>query len=143
MANHPPVVNHPLRPLYRTLAAAAGVFMLLVGVISFMKASGGAFDNSATYALGLRTNLAFGAFAALVGAVTLAVTVIGRNLDSKINQIVAYLLFVVGFAQIALMQTDGNIFNASITSAIVVFIVGLVLLSAGLYSRVAPATQRA
>ena len=53
-------VNHHLRPLYRTLAGFAAVYLLVFGVVGVAQTSGaGLFARDNVSALGLRTNLAF------------------------------------------------------------------------------------
>ena len=79
-------VNHPLRPLYRTLSGLCAVYVLVFGVIGLIQASGGeAFGRDEVYALGLRTNLAFAVASVLAGAAILGALFLGRNLDAFVN----------------------------------------------------------
>ncbi|GGK30728.1 hypothetical protein GCM10010124_24300 [Pilimelia terevasa] len=140
MSSHSAVENHPLRPLHRTLAGLTGGFLAVFGVLGLVETGdAGAFDRLSATVLGIKTNVAFSVVALLVGLVVLAVTAIGRNLDARVNTWLAYLLFVLGSVMLALMQTEGNVLNATITSTVVVYLAGCVLLTAGLYSRVSTA----
>lgn len=136
-------VNHPLRPLHRILAGLAGLYVLVFGIVGTVKTSGTeAFGNPPEYALGLRTNLAFSVISIVAGLVIIAVTAIGRNLDHKVNQAAGYGFVVVGFLMLTLLQTDANILNFSVATCVVSFVIGLVLLTAGLYSKVGPEHPR-
>ncbi|GGJ92505.1 hypothetical protein GCM10010123_22990 [Pilimelia anulata] len=140
MSSHPTVENHPLRPLHRTLAGLTGLFLVVFGVLGLVEtADAGAFDRLSATVFGVKTNLAFSVLALVAGLVALAATAIGRNVDARLYQWLGYLLFVVGLAAVAVMQTDGNIINATITGCVVIFLAGTVLLVAGLYSRVSTA----
>ncbi|GAA2524272.1 DUF4383 domain-containing protein [Pilimelia columellifera] len=144
MSSHDPVVNHPLRPLYRALALATGAFLVLFGALGLIETAGAAlFARASAHALGLQVNLASAIVSLALGAVVLAVTLIGRNLDHKVNQWLGYGLFAVTSVMLALIQTDGNVLNFGIGNVIVLYSLGLVLLGAGLYSRVAPTAARA
>ena len=134
MAHTP--VNHPMRPLYRVLAALAGLYVLLFGIVGVIRTAGdGLFDRSGTYALGLRTNMAFSIISIVAGVIILAATVFGRNIDHRINQWAGYAFGVMGMLMLALLQTDANILNFSVATCIVSFVISLVLLTAGLYSK--------
>ena len=80
MSHYP--VNHPLRPLYRVLAAIAGLYVLVFGVVGVVRAGGApVFDRSDMVVLGLRTNLAFALMSIGAGAVILLAWFVGRNVD--------------------------------------------------------------
>jgi hypothetical protein len=134
--SHTPV-NHPLRPLYRVLAGLTGLYVLLFGIVGLVKTSGTEpFGNPEVYALGLRTNLAFAVISVIAGAVILAGVAIGRNIDYMINQVAGYAFAFMGMLMLALLQTDANFLNFSVATCIVSFVISLVLLTAGLYSKV-------
>jgi hypothetical protein len=137
-------VNHPLRPLYRVLAAASGLYILAFGIAGLIEAGGTPwFDRGDTFALGLRTNLAFALVSVVAGAVILFSVFIGRNLDYWTNLLGGAAFLVVGTVMLALINTDLNVLNFAIETVIVSFVVGMVLLTAGLYGRSAPATASA
>jgi hypothetical protein len=76
-------VNHPLRRLYKTLTALAGLYILIFGIVGLTRTSGMALfsQSNLPWVLGLRTNLAFAILSVLGGIVMLAAVVIGRNFD--------------------------------------------------------------
>lgn len=129
-------VNHPLRPLYRVLAAIAGLYVLLFGVVGLVRSAGSPFfDRGAFTALGLRTNLAFALASVLAGAVIVLATFIGRNVDYAVNVWGGVLFMVVGTGGLALLETDLNVLNFSMATVIVSFSIGMLLFTAGLYGR--------
>ena len=135
--SHTPV-NHPLRPLYRVLAGLTGLYVLLFGLVGLAETSGTEpFGNPEAYALGLRTNLAFSVISIVAGVVIVwRRVVIGRNVDYIINQVAGYAFAFMGMLMLALLQTDANFLNFSVATCIVSFVISLVLLTAGLYSKV-------
>jgi hypothetical protein len=135
MAHTP--VNHPLRPLYRVLAGLAGLYVLLFGILGVAETAGTElFGHPSAYAMGLRTNLAFSIISVVAGVVILAATLIGRNIDYAVNQIAGYAFAGMGMLMLALLQTDANFLNFSVATCVVSFVISLVLLTAGLYSKV-------
>ena len=134
--SHTPV-NHPLRPLYRVLAGLTGLYVLVFGIAGVVETSGtDLFGHPSEYALGLRTNLAFSIISVVAGLIILVATVIGRNLDYRVNQVAGYAFAGMGVLMLALLQTDANILNFSVATCVVSFVISLVLLTAGLYSKV-------
>ena len=73
-------INHPLRGLYRSLGALAGLYVLVFGIVGLTVSSGhAAFGRGPYVALGLHTNVAFSVLSILVGLVVLVAAVVGRN----------------------------------------------------------------
>jgi Domain of unknown function (DUF4383) len=129
-------VNHHLRPVYRVLAALAGLYVLLFGVLGFLETRGtSAFDRGSMTVLGLRTNLAFSIASIVAGAVILLAGFVGRNVDYFLNLVGGIAFLVAGMAMMTLLQTDANVLNFSMATCIVSFVIGMVLFSAGLYGR--------
>jgi len=130
-------VNHPMRPLYRTLSGLIGLYILVFGIIGVIQTAGDPlFDRGDVWVLGLRTNLAFAILSVVYGAVLLGGAVIGGNLEHMINLGAGLVFILVGLVMMTLMQTDGNILNFSMVNSIVSFIFGLLVLTAGLYDKV-------
>ncbi|MDQ7910964.1 DUF4383 domain-containing protein [Phytohabitans sp. ZYX-F-186] len=130
-------VNHPLRPLYRTLSGLIGLYILVFGIIGAIQTAGDPlFDRGDTWVLGLRTNLAFAILSIIYGAVLLAGAVIGGNVEHIVNLGAGLVFIVVGLFMMTVMQTDANILNFSMVNSIVSFIFGLLVLTAGLYDKV-------
>ncbi len=129
-------VNHPLRPVYRVLAALTGAYVLIFGVVGFFTTSGSEmFERADTTALGLRTNLAFSLASVVAGAVILLAVVVGRNLDYVVNLWGGVAFILAGTAMMALLNTDLNVLNFSMATVVVSFVIGMVLFSAGLYGK--------
>jgi Domain of unknown function (DUF4383) len=129
-------INHPLRPLYRFLGALAGLYVLLFGIVGVSASHGyGLFARGHTVALGLRTNLGFSLLSIIVGAVVLAAVVIGRNADFYVFLFGGMVFLVAGMAMLVLMQTGLNLLNFTVATCVVSFLIGLVMVTAGLYGR--------
>jgi hypothetical protein len=134
-------VNHPLRPLYRTLAALTAMYVLVFGVVGLVRASGSPFfGRDDLVVLGLPTNLAFAATSVVAGAVILLAAFVGRNVDRAVNVWAGVLFMAAGTGALALLHTDLNVLNFSVATVIVSFLIGLVLFTAGLYGRSAAKT---
>ncbi|WP_406038179.1 DUF4383 domain-containing protein [Micromonospora sp. NBC_00898] len=135
MAHTP--VNHPARPIYRAIGGLVGLYFVVFGVLGIITSAGNdVLAQNGTTVLGQGTNTGYSLLAVLLGLVILAGTVIGRNLDVAINQWLAYVLIVLGLAELAFIRTDANIFNFSIATVIVTLILSLVLLMVGMYGKV-------
>ncbi len=141
MSHYP--VNHPLRPFYRVLAALAGLYVLVFGVVGAVQTIGSPmFDRSDVVALGLRTNLAFALLSVGAGVVILLATLVGRNVDRAVNLWGGVGFMTVGTALMALLHTDLNVLNFSIVTVMVSFGIGLLLFTAGMYGLSGQATSR-
>jgi hypothetical protein len=140
MATHFPI-NHRLRPLYRLLSGAAGLYMLVFGVAGLVQTSGVPFFTraEAEWVLGLRTNPAFALLSLVAGVVLLGANLVGRNLAHLVNQFAGIALTTVGLATLAFLQTDGNVFAFSMVNVIVTFILAGITGTASLYDRVGTA----
>jgi len=144
MATHLPV-NHPLRPLYRTLVGLVSVYMLLLGIVGLVQTRSTPLfaEHDLPWVLGVRTNMAFALLSLVSGAVLLVSTVIGRNVDYLVNIIGGIALMAVGMLMLSLLQTDANILGFTVTNCIVSFVLGCVVFTAGLYGRTgSPAENR-
>ncbi|MFC0528177.1 DUF4383 domain-containing protein [Phytohabitans kaempferiae] len=130
-------VNHPMRPLYRTLAGLIGLYILVFGIISLTQTWGDPlFDRGDVTVLGLRTNLAFSIVSTLYGAVLFVGALIGNNVEHLINLAGGLIFILGGLAMLIVLRTDANILNFSMTNVIVSFVFGLLVLTAGLYDKV-------
>jgi Domain of unknown function (DUF4383) len=133
-------INHPLRPLYRVLAGLAALYILLFGVVGVVRTRGGGFfGRGETFALGLRTNVAFSVLSIVVGAVVLLAVVYGRNADHYVDLAGGVVFMVAGLVMLAVLRTTANVLNGTVATVIASFAIGTVLLLAGLYGRVGPA----
>jgi hypothetical protein len=85
--------------------------------------------------MGVPTNRAFAVASLAAGAVVLVATVVGRNLDRFVYLAGGIGFLVAGTLEMALLHTDANVFNFSITTSVVSYVIGLILLTAGLYGK--------
>ena len=130
-------INHRLRPLYRFLAGLAGLYVLVFGIVGAVVSRGHSFvTRDHIYALGLRTNLAFSILSIVVGAIVLLGVIIGRNVDQTLNLAGGMVFLLAGMFMLILLQTDLNLLNYTVATSVASFLIGLVLSTAGLYSRV-------
>lgn len=137
MATHLPM-NHPLRPLYRTLAFLAGAYCFAFGIVGLIESRGrDFFAQGDIWALGLRTNAAFSILSIIVGAVVMVAVVIGRNVDQRMNLVAGPIFLAVGVLMLGFMDSDANFLNFGMSTTIVSFVIGLVLLNSGMYGRIA------
>ncbi|MFI5932781.1 DUF4383 domain-containing protein [Actinoplanes sp. NPDC051494] len=140
MAHTP--VNHPLRPIYRALGALSGVYLVVFGVIGLIVTSGdGLFGNGGDRVLGQDTNLFWSIVSLLIGAIVVLGAVVGKNTDVEVDKYFGWGLLVVGSYGLAVSHTDANFLDFNIATVIVTYIVGTVLITVGLYSKVAPASE--
>ncbi|MBM2622227.1 DUF4383 domain-containing protein [Actinoplanes sp. LDG1-06] len=134
MAHYP--LNHPLRPLYRFLAFLAAVYVTLFGAIGLGVTAGEPFfHRGADWVLGLRTNPATAWISLLVGLVLLAAVVVGRNLYHQVALVLGWGIPAWAMVVMAVIQTDANVFNFSMVNVVVLTVVGLIVLTAGLYAK--------
>ncbi len=129
-------VNHPLRTFYRFLAALAGLYIPVFGLVAATKAQGPAFSqHDLVRVMGLQANLGFAVMSVVVGAFILVCTFIGRNVDRAVNLVGGLLFMVAGILMLTLLRTDANFLGFAMANVIVSFIIGTVLFAAGLYGR--------
>lgn len=132
-------VNHPARPFLRMLAGAAGLYVLVFGIVGLIQTWGESFfERGDTWVLGLKTNPAFSILSIVVGLVLVGGGVYGRNVDHFINLTGGVVFLVAGLAMMTVLHTDANLLNFSLSNCVVSFIIGLVLLHAGLYGKTGP-----
>jgi uncharacterized protein DUF4383 len=136
-------VNHPLRPLYRFLGGLTGLYVLGYGVVGLFASWGhGVFAHDSVEALGLRTNLAFSVLSILVGLAVLIAAIIDNNVDQYTFLFGGMVFLVAGMAMLVLMQTTLNVLNFTVAKCVASFLMGLVMFTAGLYTRHGPAEVR-
>jgi hypothetical protein len=135
-------VNHPLRPMYRVVGFLAGAYLVVFGIIGLIQTSGESFTGSnGVRVLGQGANLLWSIVALAVGALVLIATVVGRNIDTEADKILGYGLLVAGSYELAFSRTDANVFGFTVATVVVTYLAGLALITASLYSKVAPPSQ--
>jgi hypothetical protein len=142
MAHYP--VNHPLRPFYRALAALAGVWLILFGIVGIIVNSGDDFFAvHGERVLGQGANLFASILALITGVTVVIVTALGRNLDTQAYKLLGWGVLAVGSYGLATARTDANFLGFTISTVIVDYLAGLVLVVAGLYVKSAPLAETA
>jgi hypothetical protein len=137
MAHNP--VNHPLRPLYRALSALTGAYLVLFGIYGIIVTPGnGLFGQPDDRVLGQGANLFWSIVSLILGLIVLVAIVVGRNLDVEVNKYLGWGLLVVGSYELAANRTDANFLKFTVATVVVTYLVGLVLILAGLYTKTAP-----
>lgn len=132
-------VNHPAQPFLRVLAGAVGLYVLVFGIAGLVATWGESFfERGDTWVLGLKTNPAFSILSIVAGLVLVGGAGYGRNLDHFINLYGGGVFLVAGMAMMAVLHTDANLLNFSLSNCVVSFIIGVVLLHAGLYGKTGP-----
>ncbi|MEV4347972.1 DUF4383 domain-containing protein [Actinoplanes sp. NPDC049596] len=136
MAHTP--VNHPLRPLYRALGLLVGAYLVVFAIIGFIQTSGESFTgDNGERVIGQGTNLLWSIISLVFGAIVLATAVLGRNLDVEAYKYVGWALLVLGSYELATNRTDANFFGFTMSTVVVTYLAGVILILAGLYSKVA------
>jgi Domain of unknown function (DUF4383) len=137
MAHTP--VNHQFGRFFRTMAGLVGAYILLFGILGAAQTWGDdLFARDGTWVLGLRTNLAFAILSVVAGAVIVLAALVGGNLPHVVNLYGGWVFLGAGMLMLLVLQTDANFLNFSVTTCVVSFLIGLALLTAGLYGKVGP-----
>src|SRR5690606_6320970 len=117
-------INHPMRPVFRTLGGLAGLFLFVTGVLGLVRSwGGGVFARDSVWVFGLRFNPASAAVFLLLGALVVIATVIGGQVEHFTNLIAGVAVLGIGFMALALLRF-ANFLNYSMTNVIVSFILG-------------------
>lgn len=135
MAHNP--VNHPARPIYRAIGGLIGLYLVIFGMLGLIVSAGNAFfAQDDTLVLGQGVNLGSSVLFILIGALVVAAVGLGRNIDVRVNKLVGYLLMAIGLGALAVLRTDANFLNFSTVTCMVTMVLGIVLLTAAMYSTV-------
>jgi hypothetical protein len=138
MAHYP--LNHHLRRTYRFFATLAGLYLLLFGALGLARTWGDPFfDRGTDWVLGLRTNPAAAWLATAAGAILLAAILLGGNTYHRVALVLGWGICGYAMLTMAFLQTDANVVNASMINVIVLTVLGLIVLTAGLYGKVGTA----
>jgi hypothetical protein len=131
-------INHPLQPLYRTLAGLVGAYILAFGIVGVIRTRDvPTFEqDNLPYVLGLHANRAFAVLSIVAGAIVLIGAFIGGKLDERINLYGSGVFLVAGLAMLVVERTELNFLGFTPATSIVSFFIGMALLLAGLYGKV-------
>ncbi|MGW1671634.1 DUF4383 domain-containing protein [Streptomyces sp. NPDC002324] len=131
-------VDHRLSRVYRFGAGLMGLFLLVFGILGLIDKVGW-FDTRGDEVVGLSTNGTLSVLSIAVGLLLLVGMVIGGNFASTLNMTLGVLFILSGFANLALLDTDGNFLAFRIQNVLFSFVVGVLLMTFGMYGRVGTA----
>ncbi|MET7986624.1 DUF4383 domain-containing protein [Streptomyces sp. NPDC005281] len=127
-------LDHHLAAVYRWGAAFCGVVLLVFGSLGFADELS-PFDTNGSVA-GMSSNGALSLVSVTVGLVLIAGAFIGGNITSMLNMAVGTLFLLSGFVHIFILDRPANILGFGMTNVIFSFVMGLVILTFGMYGRV-------
>jgi len=128
-------VDHQLGTVYRYGAAFCGVVLLIFGILGFTDQLS-PFDTDGDTVAGMTTNGALSLVSVVVGLALIAGGVIGGNFASTLNMTVGTLFLLSGFWHIFVLDKSANFLDFGMTNVMFSFIMGLVILTFGMYGRV-------
>ncbi|MEW2070169.1 DUF4383 domain-containing protein, partial [Streptomyces sp. NPDC007346] len=128
-------VDHRLATVYRIGAGLCGVILLVFGVLGFTHRLG-FFETSGAQVAGLSTNGLLSLISVVVGLALIAGAVVGGNLASMVNMTVGTLFLLSGFGHIFVLDKGVNILGFGMSNVIFSFVMGLLILTFGMYGRV-------
>ncbi|MFI9831124.1 DUF4383 domain-containing protein [Streptomyces sp. NPDC051913] len=128
-------VDHQLATVYRYGAAFCGVVLLIFGVLGFADRLS-PFGTDGDTIAGMTTNGALSLVSVVVGLALIAGAVIGGNFASTLNMTVGTLFLLSGFWHIFVLDKDANFLDFGLTNVMFSFVMGLVILTFGMYGRV-------
>ena len=125
--------DHRFSKVYRIGGGLVGTWLLVFGVLGFVRLD---FVGGGDRVAGLSTNAVLSTISVVVGLILIGGAVVGGNLASTLNTVFAVLFLVSGFANLCVLRTTFNFLNFSMANVIFSFVVGLLLLTFGMYGRV-------
>ncbi|MEU6800323.1 DUF4383 domain-containing protein [Streptomyces neyagawaensis] len=131
-------VDHRLNRVYRVGAGLMGLFLVAFGILGLIDKVGW-FDTHGDEVAGLNTNGTLSVLSIAVGLLLLVGMVIGGNFASTLNMTLGVLFILSGFGNMALLDTDSNFLAFRIPNVLFSFVVGVLLMTFGMYGRVGSA----
>ncbi|MFF7239272.1 DUF4383 domain-containing protein [Streptomyces collinus] len=128
-------VDHRLNLVYRIGAGLIGGFLVAFGILGLIDHIG-FFDTGGNSVAGLNTNGTLSVLSICIGAVLLVGMVIGGNVASTLNMVLGVLFLLNGFLFLGLLDTPNNFLAFRIQNVLFSFVVGLLLMTFGMYGRV-------
>ncbi|OPC81645.1 DUF4383 domain-containing protein [Embleya scabrispora] len=129
-------VDHRLGQVYRYGGGFMGVVLIVFGVLGFTH-NVGFFSTTGREVAGMSTNGALSLISVVVGAILILGAIIGGNTASTVNVVVGALFVISGFVNLGLIGTpDINFLSFKMPNVIFSFVVGLLVMTFGLYGRV-------
>ncbi|BBC36787.1 uncharacterized protein SGFS_080810 [Streptomyces graminofaciens] len=131
-------VDHRLSRVYRFGAGLMGLFLVVFGILGLIDKVGW-FDTRGDEVVGLNTNGTLSVLSICVGLLLLVGMVIGGNFASTVNMVLGIAFILSGFGNLALLDTDSNFLAFRIENVLFSFVVGILLMTFGMYGRVGTA----
>ncbi|MFE2422679.1 DUF4383 domain-containing protein [Streptomyces hokutonensis] len=128
-------VDHQLATVYRYGAALCGLTLLVFGVLGFADELS-PFNTHGRHIAGMSTNGLLSVISVVVGLALIAGGVVGGNLASTLNMVVGTLFLLSGFVHIFILDRSANILDFGMTNVLFSFVMGLIILTFGMYGRV-------
>lgn len=128
-------VDHRLARVYRTGAGLMGLFLLVFGILGLVDRIG-FFSTGSNTVLGLNSNGALSTLSIVVALLLLAGAVRGGNAASTVNMLTGIAFLLAGFASLAVLDSPHNILAFRLQNVMFSFVVGLLLMTFGMYGRV-------
>jgi hypothetical protein len=128
-------VDHKLNLVYRIGAGLIGAFLVAFGILGLMNHIG-FFGTGGNMVAGLNSNGTLSVLSICIGALLLVGMVIGGNVASTLNMVLGILFLLNGFLFLALLDTPNNFLAFKIQNVLFSFVVGLLLMTFGMYGRV-------
>ncbi|MFF7333864.1 DUF4383 domain-containing protein [Streptomyces sp. NPDC008150] len=128
-------VDHKLATVYRYGSALCGLILLAFGALGFADELA-PFNTQGDHVAGMSSNGVLSLISVIVGVVLVAGAVIGGNIASIVNMVVGTLFLLSGFAHVFVLDRPANFLDFGMSNVIFSFIMGLVILTFGMYGRV-------
>jgi hypothetical protein len=128
-------VDHRLNLVYRIGAGLIGLFLLVFGILGLIDQIG-FFNTGGDTVAGLNTNGTLSVLSICVGVLLFVGMVIGGNVASTVNMVFGVLFILNGFLNLGLLDTSYNFLAFKMQNVLFSFIVGLLLMTFGMYGRV-------
>ncbi|WP_340561028.1 DUF4383 domain-containing protein [Streptomyces sp. GSL17-111] len=128
-------VDHRLAVVYRYGAALSGLILLVFGILGFADQLA-FFDTDGTRIAGLSSNGLLSLISVVFGVLLIVGAVVGGNFASTLNMTVGALFLLSGFVHLAILERSVNILAFRMPNVIFSFLMGLLILTFGMYGRV-------
>jgi hypothetical protein len=128
-------VDHHLGTVYRWGAALTGALLLVFGTLGFADDLA-FFSTTGQKVAGLSSNGLLSLISIVTAAALVGAAVYGGNLASNVNMLIGTVFLLSGFVNLALLDTKANVLAFHLQNVMFSFIVGLMLLTFGMYGRV-------
>ncbi|MFF3448811.1 DUF4383 domain-containing protein [Streptomyces sp. NPDC002667] len=128
-------LDHHLATVYRWGSAFCGVVLLVFGSLGFADELS-PFDTNGESVAGMSSNGTLSLISVTVGLLLIAGAVIGGNVASTLNMTVGTLFLLSGFVHVFILDRPANVLGFGMTNVVFSFVMGLVILTFGMYGRV-------